>query len=363
MKLLTVMGTRPEIIRLSRIIPALDEKLNHTTLFTYQNYTYELSDIFFKDLDMRRLDKVVVGGNGVWSERIGNLFRGIEDSIHAARPDALLVLGDTDTAFVTAYLAKRLNIPLFHMEAGNRCGSDRVPEEINRRLIDNCATFHLPYTSTSKWHLDKENLLWPERTTKCYVMGNPIYEVIKYHDTQINASTVLEQLKLDDGDYFLVTFHRQENVDNPERLVDFLRSMNRLWKTYHCPIIISTHPRLKDKLHKKYTTGDIRFLTPFGFFDFIRLQMGAKCVLTDSGTVQEESCILKVPSVILRDCTERPETIVCGSTKLVGVSPPRVIEGVGWALSRPTDWEPPCEYLKENVAEEVVEWLVCQLRS
>jgi len=351
MKLLTVLGTRPEIIRLSRVIERLDQICDHILVHTGQNYDPNLNDIFFDQLKMRKPD-LFLDAKGLFGEQAGAILQKIEQVMLSEKPDKFLVLGDTNSA-LSAIIAKRMGIPVFHMEAGNRCYDDRVPEEVNRRIIDHSSDILLPYTERSRQNLLKEGI----PGNRIYVTGNPILEVINYFSEEIEKSDVLKQLDLQSGQYFLVTLHRAENVDISGRLGQFTIGLEKLLHKYNLPIIVSTHPRTRSRMNEFGIDVDhplIHFMQPFGFFDFITLEKNALCVLSDSGTVQEECSIFKVPNVTLRDVTERPETIECGSNILSGSDPDTILKCVEVVLSLGRDWSPPEEYLEKNVSQTVI---------
>ncbi len=277
---------------------------------------------------------------------------GCHDILSEFRPDRLLILGDTNSAF-SGVVAARLGIPVFHMEAGNRCFDSRVPEEVNRRIIDHSSDVLLPYTERSRQHLLREGF----RSERIYVTGNPIFEVIQAHAERIAHSDVLGRLSLGQSRYFLATLHRAENVDLPSRLVSFIQGLRRLAAEYGIPVIVSTHPRTQARLKTAgidFDSGDVRFIEPLGFLDFLALEKNARCVLSDSGTVQEECAILRVPGVTLRDVTERPETIECGSNILTGCGVAEIVSAVHVVLSRPPEWITPPEYLVPAVSDTVV---------
>jgi UDP-N-acetylglucosamine 2-epimerase (non-hydrolysing) len=352
MKVMTILGTRPEIIRLSLVIPALDKYCNHILVHTGQNYEEKLNDIFFQDLKVRKPDYYLGVKAGSFAEQIGKIFIEIEKVLLKEKPDRILILGDTNTD-LSAIIAKRMGIPVFHMEAGNRCHDDRVPEEVNRKIIDHSSTVLMPYTQNSKQNLLAEGI--PNKDI--YVTGNPINEVIRHYAKKIDSSKAITKLGLKPRQYFLVTAHRAENVDIKERLNNLLAALNTINKKYGLPVIYSAHPRTRNKISQfglKVSNKNIRMLEPFGFFDFINLEKQAFCVITDSGTVQEECCILKLPNVTIRDSTERPETLECGSNILAGMEPEMILNGVELVTSRKTDWLPPVEYLAEDVADRVV---------
>jgi len=351
MKILTVLGTRPEIIRLSRIIEKLDNTCEHILVHTGQNYDPNLNDVFFQQLGVRAPD-YYLNVKGSLGEQLGILFLEIERVLEKENPDKVLLLGDTNSALV-AIIAKRNGIPVYHMEAGNRCYDDRVPEEVNRKIIDHSSNILMPYTERSRKNLLHEG--FPGE--RVYVTGNPILEVIRFYDEQIESSTILTELNLISGKYFLVTLHRAENVDIEERLRELTLAFERIQKEHGLPVIVSTHPRTRVRIEDFGIVNNnpqIHFLEPFGFFDFIKLEKNAACVLSDSGTVQEECAIFKVPNVTLRDVTERPETIECGSNILSGANADRIVSCVKLVLTQQDGWFVPPEYLVENVSDAVV---------
>lgn len=316
LKVLTVVGTRPEIIRLSRVMSLLDEHVDHKIAHTGQNYDYELNEIFFKDLDLRKPDFFLNVDVSSLEASVGDIIRKSGELLRKEKPDALLVLGDTNSC-LSAYMAKRLHIPIFHMEAGNRCFDFNVPEEINRRVIDHIADFNLVYTEHARRHLISEGL--PHR--RIYLTGSPMYEVLNHYRPKIDASVILETLKLTKGQYFVVSVHREENVDNPENLRRILLILNRMAEDYRVPVIVSTHPRTRKRLEAADNlkmNSLIRFLKPFGFTDYVHLQMNALCTVSDSGTISEESAILNFPAISLRNSMERPEAQDAGTIILTG---------------------------------------------
>lgn len=352
MKVMTILGTRPEIIRLSRVIPELDRHCDHVLVHTGQNYDPALSQVFFDELDLRPPDQALGVGSGRLGEQLGKILDGTERALVAHQPDRLLVLGDTDSG-LAALVAKRLGIPVYHMEAGNRCFDDRVPEEVNRRVIDHCSDVLMPYTERSRQNLLREGI----EGRRIFVTGNPIFEVLDYYRDKIDASPVLERLGLEAGHYFLVTMHRAENVDDVVRLEQLARTLDALHSAYSCPVIVSVHPRTRKRMEEfdiRTRLDDVRFLEPFGLFDFVRLEEGARCVLSDSGTVQEECAILAVPCVTLRDVTERPETLERGTNILAGVEHQRVLQCVSQVLGFEGVPPPPPEYTRPAVSRTVV---------
>jgi len=352
MKVMTVLGTRPEIIRLSLIIKKLDGYCDHVLVHTGQNFEDSLNAIFFNDLKLREPDYYLEVRGDSFAEQIGKIIIEIEKVILKEKPDRILILGDTNSG-LSSVVAKRMGIPVFHMEAGNRCFDDRVPEEVNRRVIDHSSTVLMPYTCRSKENLLNEGIA----NEYIHVIGNPIYEVIEHYIKEIEKSAILSKLNVKPRQYFLVTAHRAENVDHKDRLRDLLTSLDEINKKYKLPVICSLHPRTKSKMEQfglKVTSKNIRLLEPFGFFDFVALERNARCVITDSGTVQEECCIFRVPNITIRDVTERPETLECGSNMLTGVSPDLILKSLEVVLNGKCEWEPPAEYLEKNVSSKVV---------
>jgi len=349
MKVVTWLGTRPEIIRLSRVIPLLDRFAAHIVVHTGQNHDENLSDVFFREMQIRQPDVHLGIEASSFGAQAGQVLEKSFEFLSRERPDRLVILGDTNSG-LAAVSAARLGIPVFHMEAGNRCYDDRVPEEINRRIIDNCSDVLMPYT-----HRSKENLLREGFERKSIaVTGNPIFEVLQFYRPRIDASDVLARMAVAPKSFFLATLHRAENVDGEERLRGFVTALDRVAGIHGLPMLISLHPRTLDRLrHFGVELGaNIRVMKPLGFFDFVRLEIEAACVLSDSGTVQEECCIFGVPNVTLRDVTERAETIECGSNILTGGDGAAIERGVGIALAK-SPWTPPAEYLVPNVSQTV----------
>ncbi len=352
MRIMTVLGTRPEIIRLSLVIPLLDEHVEHTLVHTGQNSDDRLSSVFFRELGVRDPDTNLGVREASFGAQVGAILAKIEPILLDRRPDRVLVLGDTNSGLV-AIVARRLGIPVCHMEAGNRCYDDRVPEEVNRRIIDHCSSVLMPYTYRSRENLLREGI----EGARVFVIGNPIHQVIQQHDKAIRASACLKTLGLDAGRYFLVTMHRAENVDREDKLRDLVEALARLHKEFGYPVICSFHPRTRAKVEAfgvDIKRDGLRFLEPLGFLDFISLERSAFCILSDSGTVQEEACLFGVPNVTLREVTERPETIDCGSNLLSGTDPDEVGRHVRLVTSQSTAWVPPPEYTAPLVAETVV---------
>jgi UDP-N-acetylglucosamine 2-epimerase (non-hydrolysing) len=351
MKIMTVLGTRPEIIRLSRIIPLLDEVAEHVLVHTGQNFDDRLNGMFFRELGVREPDVHLGVRQPTFGAQIGEILAKIEPVLHDRRPDRLLILGDTNSG-LTAIVARRLGIPVYHMEAGNRCFDDRVPEEVNRRVIDHSSSVLLPYTERSRTNLLREGI----SSDHVLVTGNPIREVIDHHDTAIAASGILRTLKLTKQQFFLVTMHRAENVDREDRLKALVDALALLHREFGFPVVCSLHPRTRSKVERfgiDVNQAGLHFLEPLGFFDFVHLERTAGCVLSDSGTVQEETCLFGVPNVTIRDVTERPETVECGSNILAGTDPEAIRRSVAFVLQRGTGWQPPAEYLATNVSQTV----------
>ena len=330
LKVLTIVGTRPEIIRLSATIKLLDQHLNQVIAHTGQNYDYELNEVFFEDLGLRKPDHFMNVDISSLGSAIGDIFKKTEEILTLEQPDALLVLGDTNSC-LSAYMAKRMHIPIFHMEAGNRSFDFNVPEETNRRIIDHIADFNLVYTEHARRHLLSEGL----QHRRIYLTGSPMLEVLNQNKEKIDASSILNTLSLKDKGYFMVSTHREENVDNEENLIKILTVLNQLAEEYQLPVIVSTHPRTRKRIealstnHKSLVTNhQIQFLKPFGFSDYIHLQQHAKCTLSDSGTISEESAMLSFPSISLRQSMERPEAQDTGSIILTGFEPEIVLSSV-----------------------------------
>ncbi|TKD71862.1 non-hydrolyzing UDP-N-acetylglucosamine 2-epimerase [Pseudalkalibacillus hwajinpoensis] len=357
MKIVTVLGTRPEIIRLSLIIKKLDQLADHHVLVhTGQNFTQTLSNVFFEELDVRKPDYILHNQQQSLGEQLATMYKELEKIFLKEKPDKVLVLGDTNSA-LSAILAERMGIPVVHMEAGNRCFDWSVPEEKNRRVIDAISTFNLPYTPQSRENLLKEGMA----SNRIYVSGNPIYEVLKHHDKKIEASAILDELQLTKESYFLVTAHRAENVDNEHHLTEILKALNLVAETYSMPVICSIHPRTQARLKQRADLtmhSLVEFHEPFGFFDFVKLEKHARCVLTDSGTVQEECCLFHVPTVTIRRTTERPETIACGSNIVTGLNAKHILQSVNVMVSQSPQWLFPIGYTDEDVSDKVVKFLM-----
>lgn len=348
---MTILGTRPEIIRLSLIIKLLDQHAEHVLVDTGQNYDDRLSGLFFRELDVRKPDLALGVRGSTFGEQIGQILSRIELVLIEHKPERVLILGDTNSG-LAAIVARRLNIPVHHMEAGNRCFDFRVPEESNRRIIDHLSSVLMPYTNRSRENLLREGI----SSENIYVTGNPIHEVLNNFADKIAESAVLKTLKLENKSFFLVTMHRAENVDVEHRLRGVIESLTLLHHQFGLPVMCALHPRTRSKTTQfgiKLDHPGLTFLQPFGFFDFVQLEKSAFCILSDSGTVQEEACILKVPNVTIRDVTERPETIECGSNVLAGCDPPTIIKMVNLVTQQRPTWDVPAEYLRPHVADTV----------
>lgn len=357
MKIVTVLGTRPEIIRLSLIIKKLDQLAGkHVVVHTGQNFTYSLSEVFFKELGLRKPDYTLSDKQQSLGGQLALMFSGMEEILELEKPDKVLLLGDTNSA-LTAILAERMGIPVVHMEAGNRCFDLTVPEEKNRKIIDTVSSINMPYTKQSKEHLIREGF----PSNRIILTGNPINEVLLHYASRIAASPVLTTLELGAGHYFLATIHRAENVDHPGHLREIMEGLNELAKQHGYRIICSVHPRTRSRLD---TLPDLKlhplveFHEPFGFFDFVKLEQNAACVLTDSGTVQEECCIFRVPTVTVRNSTERPETVDCGSNIVSGIDARRMVYAVEAMMALPVAWECPQGYLDTDVSSKVVKFVL-----
>jgi len=366
LKVITIIGTRPEIIRLSRTMALLDENINHIIVHTGQNYDYELNEIFFKELELHKPDYFLNVDTTTLGSAVGDIIKKTEEVLKKEKPDALLVLGDTNSC-LSAYMAKRMRIPIFHMEAGNRCFDFNVPEEINRKIIDHIADFNLVYTEHARRHLLSEGL--PHR--RIYLTGSPMNEVLNYYLPKIKSSTVLDRLSLKAKSYFVVSVHREENVDNPENLKKIIEVLNALSKKYNYPIIVSTHPRTRKRIEelkklsaKSYQLSankNIKFHKPFGFLDYVNLQMNAACTISDSGTISEESAILNFPAVSIRESMERPEALDSGSIILTGFDVFAVLESIKLSIKEDSSdikSEIPGDYQIKNTSMRVLKLIV-----
>ncbi|TCP23799.1 UDP-N-acetylglucosamine 2-epimerase (non-hydrolysing) [Scopulibacillus darangshiensis] len=356
MKILTIIGTRPEIIRLSVIMKKIDQFADkHIIVHTGQNFTYSLNDVFFEELNLRKPDYILDNRENSFGNQLSLMFRELEKILESEKPDKVLLLGDTNSA-LSAVLAERMNIPVYHMEAGNRCYDLRVPEEKNRRVIDAVSTINLPYTKRSRENLLKEGL----SAQRIFTCGNPISEVLDKYKLNIKTSNILNKLQLKSGDYFLVTIHRAENVDVEHNLTEIFKGLNRIAEVFNQKMICSIHPRTRSKLDRLSTftlNPLIEYYEPFGFFDFVKLEKNARCVLTDSGTVQEECCLFGVPTVTVRNSTERPETVECGSNIVSGLDSKNIENALRIMVSKEKTWEIPEGYLDPLVSDKIIAYL------
>lgn len=330
-KIMTIVGTRPEIIKLSRVISQLEKFSNHILVHTGQNFDYELNEIFFKDLDIKKPDYFLDCVGSSTSETIGNIIAKSDKVLEEENPDAVLLYGDTNSC-LSVISAKRRQIPIFHMEAGNRCFDERVPEEINRKIVDHLSDINLPLTDHARKYLIREGL----DPSKIFKIGSCMKEILNFYSDKINSSEILKNLKLKSKQFFLVSIHREENVDYYDNLISFIESLNEVVKIYDKQIIISTHPRtrnrLKDIENKLNINKKIKFIKPVGFFDYINLQKKSICVISDSGTISEESSILKFPAIMIRKAHERPEAMDEGTVIMSGLQKNRIIESINITL-------------------------------
>lgn len=354
LKLMTIVGTRPEIIRLAECIKAFDTYFNHVLVHTGQNYDYTLNGIFFEELELRKPDYYLDAAGENLGDTIGNIIAKCYDVLASEKPDALLILGDTNSC-LAAIPAKRLKIPIFHMEAGNRCFDQNLPEEINRKIVDHISDVNLPYTEHSRRYLLSEGVA----KERIFVTGSPMAELLHKYASNIEESTALADMELTAENYVLVSMHREENLDNDEHFYGLMNALNKMAETYNMPIIYSTHPRSKKKIEEKGFVFDkrVRSLPPFGFFDYNKLQKNAFVVLSDSGTLPEESAILDFCGVSLRNSTERPEVLDKGTVVIGGVTAEDVLQAVElatamWKNNEPTVLAP--DYTDDNVSVKVV---------
>ncbi len=354
-KVMSVLGTRPEIIRLSEILKECDKYFNHVFVHTGQNYDYELNEVFFEDLGLRKPNYFLEAVGETAIQTIANILSSVEKVIIKEKPDAFVVLGDTNSA-LAVYVAKRYKIPVFHLEAGNRSFEERVPEEINRKIVDHVSDINMVYTDHSREHLIREGIP-SQRIVKT---GSPMFEVLKEHLPKIKKSNILKKLKLKKDGYFLMSFHREENVDSPENLKKIADILNLLVETYSKPIIVSTHPRTQKRLDdaKLSIPKEVNFLKPFGFFDFVNLQMNAFCTISDSGTINEESSILDFPAINMRIAHERPEATDEGVTIMSGLDKDIIIQAVemtkGQTKIGKRTFTMVADYSMPNVSKKVV---------
>lgn len=351
---MTIVGTRPEIIRLSEVIKACDRYFNHILVHTGQNWDYTLNQVFFEEFNLREPDYYLDAAGKHLGETMGNIIAKSYEVLKKEKPDALLILGDTNSA-LSAISAKRLKIPIFHMEAGNRCFDQNVPEEINRKIVDHISDVNLPYTEHSRRYLLSEGI----RKEHIFVTGSPMAEVLHKNMDRIKDSKVLDELDLELGKYILVSAHREENIDNEENFFSLMNALNYIAETYQLPIIYSTHPRSWKMIEERGFKFDslIRQLKPFGFFDYNKLQLNAFCVLSDSGTLSEESAILGFPAVLIRTSTERPEVLDKGTIVIGGITKEDIAQAVELSramLENKQETALPNDYFDENVSRKVV---------
>lgn len=355
LKVVSVVGTRPEIIRLSRVLAKLDQYCEHILVHTGQNYDFELNEVFFNDLGVRKPDYFLNAAGKNAAETIGQVIIKVDEVLEKVNPEAMLILGDTNSC-ISAIPAKRRKIPIFHMEAGNRCFDQRVPEETNRRIVDHTADINLTYSSIARDYLLAEGLP-ADRVIKT---GSPMFEVLNYYMEQIDASDVLERLSLTKGKFFVVSAHREENVDSPKQLTKLAETLNAVAEKYGLPVIVSTHPRTRNRIETQGLTfhENIQLLKPLGFHDYNQLQKNAKAVLSDSGTINEESSILNFPALNLREAHERPEGMEEAFVMMVGLGVERVLQALEILEEQPSGkarlLRPVYDYSMPNVSDKVV---------
>lgn len=359
-KITVVVGTRPEIIRLSVIIKKLEETFDLRLIYTGQNYDPSLSTIFFDELEISNPDKILkINANGLGSF-LGNLLIEIEKELLEFRPDGFLVLGDTNSA-LSAIVAKRMLIPVYHLEAGNRSFDPNVPEEINRRIVDHTSDFNLAYTETARSNLLREGL----HTRSIAVVGSPLFEVLNFYSDEISESTVLTEHGLHPGEFFLFSAHRQENMSNPERFSNLIHILNQVASVYQLPILVTTHPRFRSHLEQSKVVMNslVRFCEPFGFFDYIKLQSNARLVISDSGSLSEESAILNFPSITIRDSMERPEALESGVLILAGTTPEEVLEAIKVSEQTQKSLSSPPDYFIPDTSNRVIRYIISTIKQ
>lgn len=360
LKVLTVVGTRPEIIRLSRVLAKLDESaaIEHILVHTGQNYDYELNQIFFEDLGLRKPDYFLEAAGKTATETIGQILIKIDPLLESEKPDAFLVLGDTNSC-LCAIPAKKRKIPIFHMEAGNRCFDQRVPEETNRKIVDHTSDINLTYSDIAREYLLREGLP-PDRVIKT---GSPMYEVLHHYMPKIKESAILKELGLEPGGYFVVSAHREENINSDRNFDNLITSLNQIAALFNLPVIVSAHPRTRKMVEAKGTTFHplVKLMKPYGLSDYIALQMKAKAVLSDSGTISEESSILNFPALNIREAHERPEAMEEASVMMVGLNPDRILQGLKQLEYQQRDtrnFREVADYSMPNVADKVVRIII-----
>ena len=359
LKVMTILGTRPEIIRLSRVMDLLDKYVDHIIVHTGQNYDYELSEIFFKELNVRNPDYFLDVDCSTLGNIYGNVLISIEKVLIKEKPDAVLILGDTNSA-IAGIMAKRMKVPIYHMEAGNRCFDSNVPEETNRKIIDHISDFNIVYTEHARRHLLSEGV--PHR--RIYLSGSPMNEVLLHNMDKIKASKILSALNLKRNGFLVASMHREENVDKKSYLLLLLRSLELVCEEFNLPVIVSTHPRTRkclQALSESSLNPKIQFLKPFGFIDYVFLQMNAFCVISDSGTISEESSILRFPAITIRNATERPESLDSGNIVLTGVNPDTIVQAIKISTNEKESIKRhsiPAEYEICNVSQRVVKLIL-----
>ena len=355
LRVMTIVGTRPEIIRLSRVMACLDRYVDHILVHTGQNYDYELNEIFFADLDVRKPDFFLGAAGANAAETIGNTIIAVDRVLAEVQPEAVLILGDTNSC-LAAIPAKRRKIPIFHMEAGNRCFDQRVPEETNRKIVDHISDLNLTYSNIARQYLLNEGLP-PDRIIKT---GSPMYEVLNHYLPKIHSSNVLERLELQPGEYFVVSAHREENIDGDQQFKGFVQILNGVAEAYALPLIVSTHPRTRKRIEAEGVVFNplVQLMKPLGFCDYVQLQRQARAVLSDSGTITEESSILNFPALNIREAHERPEGMEEASVMMTGLRLERVLQGLTiletQAQGEQRSLRPVADYSMPNVSEKVV---------
>tara|TARA_B110000046_G_scaffold76432_1_gene84574 strand:- start:1745 stop:2890 length:1146 start_codon:yes stop_codon:yes gene_type:complete len=353
-KVVTIVGTRPEIIKLSRIIAEIDKHMNHILVHTGQNYDYELNQIFFEDLGVKKPNYFLNAVGKSTAETIGKIIHEVDIVLEKENPDAVLLYGDTNSC-LSVISAKRRQIPIFHMEAGNRCFDQRVPEELNRKIVDHLSDINMPLTEQARDYLIAEGIR-PETIIKT---GSCMKEILNFYKKDIQASDVLRKLNLNKENYFIVSAHREENIDYEQNINDFLDSLNAIAENYNLPIIVSTHPRTRkriDSLKNREINDHIKFLKPLGFFDYINLQLNSKCVISDSGTISEESSILEFPAIMIRAAHERPESMDEGTLIMSGLKKERILESISTVVIQNNEGLKPkliSDYNVDNVSLKV----------
>lgn len=354
LRVMTVLGTRPEIIRLSETIKKLDRYTSHIFVHTNQNYDYELNRVFFEELELRKPDVLLDVKSHTLGEQVGNIIIQTEKVMIKERPDALLILGDTNSA-LSCIMAKRLKIPIFHMEAGNRCFDERVPEEINRKIVDHTSDINLPYTEHARRNLLREGI----HPKTIFVTGSPMAEVLRVNMDKIESSSILDKFGLGKEKYFLISIHREENVENEKNLKSIIDTMKLIVRKYHYPLIISTHPRTRERINSLGVPRNslLQFHKPFGMFDFVKLQKNAYCTLSDSGTINEDAGIMGIPALIIRESSERPEAFDTGNVIITGMNSKTILSAIELVRAHKEtkiSFSTPLDYKELNVSDKIV---------